>query len=195
MRDAGGNSAPRSQVRPEQPPAAADLVAVGHRDQRGEVSGGGSRRECSKDRRAVGRGTFEDVPQFRERRGADHRQMRADVRVLVQGVSHRAASQRGAHRFTGYASRVRAARAVIVLTLAMAAMTSCTGDSPRDAIGGDCDPLEQLALVAEDAAGRAWTCGRYLEVGGEAYSGWGCNAVDPSFLGPITARSENYVAR
>jgi hypothetical protein len=84
---------------------------------------------------------------------------------------------------------------VIVLALVVAALTSCTGGSPQDEMFGECAPLERLALVAENAAGRAWTCGRYLEVGGEAYSGWGCNAVDPSFLGPITARSENYVAR
>jgi len=85
---------------------------------------------------------------------------------------------------------------VIVLAVVVAALTSCTGGSPPpEQWFGDCDPQERLALVAENAAGRAWTCAFYLEVGGEAYSGWGCNAVDPSFLGPITARSENYVAR
>ena len=69
--------------RPEQP-QPDDLVGVGHRDQRGEVGGGRPHHQRPKDRRAVGRGSLEDVAQLAQRGRTERGQVGANVGVFVE---------------------------------------------------------------------------------------------------------------
>ena len=93
-----------------------------------------------------------------------------------------------------YVSRVNVARLTLVLLVVTVTMSSCTG-KPQERFAGECQPEAQLVGVGESAAGLAWICASFIEVDGVAYILAGCAPVDASFLGPIEARSQNYVAR